>query len=354
MRAKFDFCKKESGQAIVLFAVVLTVLIGFGALAVDVGRVAVEKSNLQNAADAAALAAAHALPTETLARSAAENYANVNGVTAPVTVAFSDSDKKVTVTVSKPVEYTFAKVIGFNSTTVTVKAAAIAASVFDSFKYSLFSGSSIDLLALTGQNTIVGDVHSNNSIKISGHTDVDGTVTAVGNIEDGGLAATQEVKSASNNIAMPDFTSVKNDAYIYSNGTHYLTLSADDLNNLLAEHPVTYFDGELVINGSGITTTGCMIVSGDISFTGSGVDMTSTTSICLCSLNGSIKFAGGGEDIYGIIYAPNGTVELKGHSDQLYGSIIANEIDSSGGMNITYDDDAAKNSVPATKRKLVE
>lgn len=49
---------RERGAYLVMMALLLAVLIGFGALAIDLGRVMVLRSEMQNAADAAAIAAA--------------------------------------------------------------------------------------------------------------------------------------------------------------------------------------------------------------------------------------------------------------------------------------------------------
>ncbi len=49
---------KERGAAGVLVAVMMLVLIGAGAMAVDVGQIYAERAQLQNAADAGALAVA--------------------------------------------------------------------------------------------------------------------------------------------------------------------------------------------------------------------------------------------------------------------------------------------------------
>ena len=46
--------KEEGGQALVPVALMMVVLIGFAAIAVDIGMVTWQKSNLQNADDAAA------------------------------------------------------------------------------------------------------------------------------------------------------------------------------------------------------------------------------------------------------------------------------------------------------------
>jgi hypothetical protein len=54
--------KNESGQSMVLVALLLTVLLGFGAFAIDVGYMTYQRSSLQNAADSAALAGAALAP----------------------------------------------------------------------------------------------------------------------------------------------------------------------------------------------------------------------------------------------------------------------------------------------------
>ena len=55
LKARTD---KERGATGVLVAVMMLVLIGAGAMAVDVGQIYAERAQLQNAADAGAMAAA--------------------------------------------------------------------------------------------------------------------------------------------------------------------------------------------------------------------------------------------------------------------------------------------------------
>ena len=57
-----SFAGNQRGGAAILFAVSATVLIGFGAMAVDVGNFFYEKRKLQTANDLAVLAAASDLP----------------------------------------------------------------------------------------------------------------------------------------------------------------------------------------------------------------------------------------------------------------------------------------------------
>ena len=70
--------KDQKGTVIVLFAVTLTALFGFTALAIDIGDLYVGRNELQNAADAAALAGALLLPDTTAAGNRAIEVANNN------------------------------------------------------------------------------------------------------------------------------------------------------------------------------------------------------------------------------------------------------------------------------------
>jgi len=53
-----QFIKKEQGNALILGAVSFAVLTAFGVLTIDIGRILVTRTQLQNAADAGALAGA--------------------------------------------------------------------------------------------------------------------------------------------------------------------------------------------------------------------------------------------------------------------------------------------------------
>jgi Flp pilus assembly protein TadG len=64
--------QKESGSVLVLMAGLILVLTGFAVLAIDVGRIYLVRNELQNVADAAALAGANCLTRQTLAGSTSE------------------------------------------------------------------------------------------------------------------------------------------------------------------------------------------------------------------------------------------------------------------------------------------
>jgi hypothetical protein len=72
--------RQERGQVIVLAAGAMVVVLGFAALAIDIGFFAHTKRDLQNDADAMALAGAQEIPDQGLANSKALQWGTNNGV----------------------------------------------------------------------------------------------------------------------------------------------------------------------------------------------------------------------------------------------------------------------------------
>ncbi len=115
----------ERGGSAVLLALLMVPVLGFTAIAVDVGALYAEKARLQTAADAAALAVAR-----DCARGACGNMqataqalvdANLGDATAAPPVLGSNPTS-VTVTGSTPTEHWFAPVLGHDSTRVAATA----------------------------------------------------------------------------------------------------------------------------------------------------------------------------------------------------------------------------------------
>ncbi|AHM56943.1 hypothetical protein EAL2_c16480 [Peptoclostridium acidaminophilum DSM 3953] len=110
-----------------MLALMSTVLLGFSALAVDVGMIAYTKSKLQSVADAAALAGAHDLPSAATAKSTAISYAGLNEVESSEimpTTPYDGDSKKIEVVCTRTVQYTFAKILGLTQTDVSARAVA--------------------------------------------------------------------------------------------------------------------------------------------------------------------------------------------------------------------------------------
>lgn len=359
--------KNEQGSVSIIVAISITVLMAFSAIVIDVGRVALEKQALQNALDAASLAGAQELPHNTsIARQMAVAYFVENGFSEASIqrIDFFNSNKEISITAAQPVEYTFAKIFGDgDNKMVTVSACAQSSSVFDPFNYTLFSGSGMDLLQFKGNNIIVGNVHSNNSIKNA--AEVTGVVTAVNTIDTKVYASGGKIPGSSF-VDMPDFSDVTDLATTmdqssliniygatYSSNKNQYTMSEGQLNTLLTMYPIVLIDGNLTINGSGINSTGSIITTGEMVFNGGNVNMNTSNSVCFYSMNGNITFNGGNGNVNGILYAPTGTVRLNGSSGVFYGSIVGDLVTCDGGINLAYDAQVAQ-SVPLTITRLVE
>jgi Putative Flp pilus-assembly TadE/G-like len=137
--------RRERGQVLVIFALALTVLMAAAGLAFDVGRFYSERRFLQNAADAAALAAGNALirgetvaqadarAREALTANFAHSPSGVVPTLPPTTPVYESgyagdpehlvngiliSGNEVRVAVQNPVGYTFGRIVGLDQNTI--------------------------------------------------------------------------------------------------------------------------------------------------------------------------------------------------------------------------------------------
>jgi len=118
---------RQSGQTLVVVALALIALLGFLALAIDVGVLYSWRRNMQNAADAGALAGARVICTggsKAEAIAAAEEYAGVQN-RADEVVAVVEGDDVVRVTATADVSLFFARVLGTSQSGVVAEAAAL-------------------------------------------------------------------------------------------------------------------------------------------------------------------------------------------------------------------------------------
>lgn len=121
--------KNESGGVLILVAFLIVALLGMTALVIDVGYLYQGRRDMVNAADGAALAGAQELIFNDNwgeVESYSENYANSNydSDIGLVTATVLDSNT-IEVITGKTVDFTFARVLGFNSSDVPARAVAI-------------------------------------------------------------------------------------------------------------------------------------------------------------------------------------------------------------------------------------
>lgn len=134
MNALLKVVNRKEGQSLVITALLMAVLLGSVALSADVGLLFLTKSNLQNAADAAALAGASELPDNpSLAVAVAKDYLSKNDIPEENTaITIGENNKSITVAISSTESMFFAKALGVGAKDIFVDATAsvgIAASV---------------------------------------------------------------------------------------------------------------------------------------------------------------------------------------------------------------------------------
>lgn len=166
------------GQILVIFAAATVLLIAFLAAAVDVGYLLSQRRGVQNAADAAALAVAHAVHsgvtnTATLEQIAAY-YVEENGYDATPEITFSPDMKQVRVTVNAEVPKFFVGLVYPGDWKVGARAAASLEPVpFDAALLALNpSSGGIKTSGNTGIEVTGGSVMSNYTIETSGSTSI--------------------------------------------------------------------------------------------------------------------------------------------------------------------------------------
>lgn len=123
---RFWRIKDQQGTALVLVALGMVVLLGSAALAADGGYLYLQRQQMSNAVDAAALAGGQELPDdEDAAEAAAYNYADLNGCpSTEITVAISADKRQVQVTAQREVSLFFARALGIETSEVAAQATA--------------------------------------------------------------------------------------------------------------------------------------------------------------------------------------------------------------------------------------
>jgi hypothetical protein len=221
-------------------------------------------------------------------------------------------------------------------------------------------------------SNIVGGVHSNNDMKISGASNVvTGTVTYVSSIDGAADKITYNPPAPANpNQASEKAYPVDFDITDYApggakaiaTGANYYSCNCkmdkswlisqglyDDTTKIL-EDGLYYTSDEISINASPIGNAVTFVAKNEISFSGSEQNLApyvdnllaftdlekSGGSKCSSSV---VSFSGSEQNWTGIIFAPNGLVQLSGSSSSTFsGSIISYTINISGSdQNIVFD-----------------
>lgn len=357
----------ESGNVIIIVALLMVVILGFAALVIDLGMVSYTQTRLQNAADAAALAGVRNLPTATTAKNTAITYAGKNGVLSTEVIAtspYNGDANKIEVVCTKTVVYSFAQVLGFTNTEVSARAVAqkSGSGLGAAFDYAIFSGNKYpdplsfsvrlqNVLTMSGLTNVVnGSVHGNYNVDANTSTIIyngEGVGTVVGNNIANKLPGSPYIE-------MPDFTSavptIKEQAI--AAGQYYSgNFSIANASSLNLNQPV-YVEGDANLTGISFSGEGSIYVKGKIRITGSATSYASNSNICMYSgykssskADAAIDFSGSAHDFKGILYAPNGSILVTGSNYTFNGSVVGRVVDISG-SNKTFKSADVADSFP--------
>ncbi len=417
--------RSESGQAIVIIALVMIVLLGFAALAIDGSNAYIHRRIAQNAADAGAFGGIYYLstenPTENDLWAKINDQAEDNGlpdtnatladtinanVEAYLTTSSGSQICKIgdagdaggvaacngipanAVGVETLTTYefrtAFAQLVGFPTLVASARAVAIlelgtgTASGSAIFAGSTTCQNAIDISGST--SAIVGGIHSNNDITISGQTNnATGSVSYVSAIDpasagnkivydDPTSGATQTTtQSVPVIFNMEDYQSggakaveaLANGEYYNAGNTKidagWLTSNGYLVGGKLKDG-IYYTTDDIDISTSSLTGDAVSFVSRkQITFSGSShtlrpyqFDDGTYGPLAFTDYEGPnkcntfvIKMSGSSSNWWGVMYAPNGLVEMSGSDNSAaHGAIIANTVKLNGSnIFIEYDPD---------------
>ena len=378
----------EHGSVMVIVALALVVLLGFSGFAIDYGGMAVTKQKLQNAADAAALAAGRdvLLGSASTAHNTAESFITANGFNlgdGVTSFTLDNTGGRVTVTITTQQKVPFVSIIsGKNSETVSAKAVAEVMTAVDNYPYALFAGRKYEDegvgvdAGVNKKSVITGNIHSNADVNLK-HATVNGIVTARGDISYNGVKTTGDHPV----IPMPSTNSIKNmvlsDGVIYDGNVDIKAMGGFDkfIEDVLEKYkeqnghehnPSKSLNicvkGKVECKGGNdeyknIAYPINLIATGDVILSGVGLRSTESTPFILISETGDVTINGQGTKdgaFYGLIFATSGTVTMNGNYVEIHGSVYGMDIIKNGNeLHVTYNS-AVDDHLPNGKVRLIQ
>jgi Flp pilus assembly protein TadG len=368
MKPWLRIVRDDEGAAAVVVAVTLMVLMGMTAVAVDGGRLFVERSSVQNAADHAALAAAWdfcADEDEAAAEAAGLTSAASNGMDAASTTVAVEIERvpdtdNWQATVASQIEAPFGAVVGKD--TMATSGTAIAGcepgtdpiegtettTVTTEHGYAIFAGGSCSSKTIDGSGstlTINGDIHSNKDIDWGGSGNVvngDGTYVTTATMDTSKISwnpSEDNPTRVAGTISYSDIVSYEFADYapggdiagsLPSNRYHAKTSGDWDLKNSNIETGVYYTPNNIKIGDSSLTAQVTLVAGGKIEMSGSNVNLTPYHGDLLAYSNsnagcGSLGISMGGSTNTwkGTVYAPGAMIEYSGSTNSsVTGSLI--------------------------------
>jgi len=377
--------KKQKGQALILIALGIVVMIGFSALAIDGGNAFADRRHAQNAADTSALAAALAKINNqnwiqaALERAASNTYDD-NGVTntvdvfnppldGPYACPAANCNEYIQVIIVSRVDTWFARIVGMEQVTNRVQAVSRAKPwtpyYFGNAVVALSPGdgknntpelniSGNTIISSTGSGFFVNssdncavDSDGNSNTLSTPSIDVVGTACDISGVP---INTAQQVPYPPSYPHLDDLCSRPNAVQVsgdFPKNNTPANLPSNTIYCISGDFKVT--SNNTVLNGSGIT----FVVQGGININGGTLNLSSPSSLPLFYLpyaankvnnnNYNVTINGNtGMALKGMLLAPASHCKINGtgNTNPLKGQIICYTIDLSGTSDtyIVYDD----------------
>jgi hypothetical protein len=381
--------RRNGGQGMALLAVFLIVLIGLVGLGVDGGSLYLNRRQVQNAADAAALAGAFTMARGDKSgadiRAAIDKYADANYIddsATNVSAHYVDINKAnigtvdpagtapaaavgVEVIATKQAVTFFMPILGFNNLKVqTIAAAHGTPPAPGGPGYGMFaieSGKPLGTKVIdwsSGSWTVSGTIHTNSDIVMSGTSNViNGTVEDVSGASPAGLTGKATLTPSSNNpvqsTVLPDPVNQTFAHYCPSTTStatyHYLTGNqnlASFVTNGAMETGIYCVNGNINF-AAGVTTLSdvTFVASGTMQITASDINFEPYAAdkmlffSDITSNNTGLNISAAAGSWKGIAYAPHSTLQYSGGQNVVSkGSLVGWTIKmTNGNGTLTYD-----------------
>ena len=278
------FAKAEDGAAMVIAALSLVAFLSVVSLVTDMGLKYHQKSQLQSAMDAAALAAVRYMPDKTKANAVALEYVEKNGFSTENGVVEFPTDEIVRVSDSREGKTIFASLFNVDSVHINARAAAkfVDKNMAINFDYLMFHGDRTQF-NLGGHYNIGGSVFGNGNVNADGGSgsSISGTVFSAQQATVNQYSVSvNRLESNASFQKMPDFDETimsvvpaveenmynKSYSHIGKNSFYLFRYSAGTtLNSILSINGSTYCAGTLSTGYSSelMTVYGDMYIEGD-------------------------------------------------------------------------------------------
>ncbi len=319
----------ERGSAIVLFALALTALCGMAGLVVDVGYLYVQHARLQNGVDAACLAGAAFLPDTTTASTTASSYASLNGLNVSALASNFPSNNKIRVTYTEAFGTFFMRVLGYNSVSINVVAAAARPVMPNDPDLVGFDPNRISVVINGNNLDINGSVQSNGQYRMNGWVDISGSANSSGSFLPNSLGTNVTVHGETMQnvpyIELPDYS-----AQINALPTQTYDSSQRFNGNNFSIDGTISVNGNVDINGNHISGNGSILATGDIHNNGNAITSSGGGPTFIYSSDGNIHINGNNITIDAILFAPHGDIVINGNNITINGRILGNTVTING------------------------